>query len=81
MPSSGVLRSVEWLFHTDVSVQAISPIFKGHGEFFTLEDRTYSLFRNVAAELNILRCVTSPKSADLIYIATFKPLILYVCFL
>ena len=80
MPSSGVLRSVEWLFHADVSVQAINPILKGHGDFLTLEYGTYGFFRNVAAELNTLRCVTSPKSADLIYIAAFKPLILYVCF-
>ena len=80
MPSSGLLRSVEWLFHTDVSVQAIRPIFKSQGEFLALEDGTDSLFRNAAAELNTLRCVSSPKSADLIYIAAFKPIILHVCF-
>jgi hypothetical protein len=80
MSSSGVLSSVEWLFHTDVFVQTIRPIFKGQGDFMTLEDETYSLFRNVAAELNTLRCVTSPKSADLIYIAAFKPQISHVCF-
>ena len=80
MPSSGLLRSVEWLFHTEVSVQAIRPIFKSQAEFLTLEDGTDSLFRNAAAELNTLRCVSSPKSADLIYIAAFKPIILHVCF-
>jgi len=80
MPSSWVLHSVEWLFHTDVSVQDIRPIFKGQGKFLALEDEADSLLRNVATELNTLRCVTSPKSADLIYIAALKPQILYCAF-
>jgi hypothetical protein len=48
--SSGILRSVEWWFCADVSVQPIFPIFKSQEVFFflTLEegnDKTFWLLK------------------------------------
>jgi hypothetical protein len=49
MRSSGVLRSVEWQFRVDVSVQPIGPIFKDQS--ITLEDETDRLLQNIGEEL------------------------------
>jgi hypothetical protein len=59
--TSGVLRSVEWWFVTDVSGQPIESISKGQemqifDYFFQLEDGTDTLSRNVGKEfLSTLR--------------------------
>jgi hypothetical protein len=64
--SSGMLGRVEWQFVTDISGQLIGPIFKSQA---FKEGDTYRLSPNVGKKTTIIRCVTSQKSADLIYTA------------
>ena len=72
--SSGILRSVEWQFCTDVSRQPIGPIFKGQDvqeESFILgllQPWSWNRLGVPSRRYRIitLRCVISQKSADLI---------------
>jgi hypothetical protein len=46
MRSSGILRSIEWSYRTEVSGLLVGRIFK----FLTLEDETDRLSQNVGTE-------------------------------
>jgi hypothetical protein len=55
VPSSGILRSIEWQSFTDVSGQHIGPIFKGQEapHFSILEDEAHMFSRNVGKGLSL----------------------------
>jgi hypothetical protein len=64
-----------WHYPTGVSVQLIGSIFKGQGNFFTLEDESKKLSRNVGKELPPFAALTSQNNANLIDVAasSLKP--------
>jgi hypothetical protein len=77
LPSSGILRSLEWYFRTEVSERPDSPIVKGHEVPY---EGTERLSWKVGTELPLLRCVISQNSADVKWNSTYSCHILIFTF-